>query len=84
LCLSAVFPKERTFKIASISASKCRSVGSARLGPGQLAREVRLNGWYIFDYDEKLVFDEHRETLWKRLIDKTELQKVTFPYSPLR
>ncbi len=39
-----------------------------------------LGGWYIFDYDENLVFDEHPETLWKRLIGKTELQKVMFPY----
>lgn len=53
-------------------------VGYAGWGPGQLAREVRQNGWYIFDYDEGLVFDEHPETLWKRLIDKTELQKVLF------
>ncbi|MGA2711809.1 MAG: YqgE/AlgH family protein [Bryobacteraceae bacterium] len=45
---------------------------------GQLEREVRLNGWYIFDYDESLVFDQHPETLWKRLIEKTELQKVPF------
>ncbi len=53
-------------------------VGYAGWGPGQLAREVRQNGWYIFDYDESLVFDEHPETLWKRLIDKTDLQKVLF------
>ena len=46
---------------------------------GQLEREVRLNGWYLFDYDENLVFDEHPETLWKRLIEKTELQKVLLP-----
>jgi putative transcriptional regulator len=55
-------------------------VGYAGWGPGQLAREVRQNGWYIFDYDEGLVFDEHPETLWKRLIDKTELQKILFRF----
>jgi putative transcriptional regulator len=53
-------------------------LGYAGWGPGQLAREVRLGGWYIFDYDESLVFDEHPETLWKRLIEKTELLKVLF------
>jgi putative transcriptional regulator len=51
-------------------------LGYTGWGPGQLEREVRLNGWYIFDYDENLVFDEHPETLWKRLIERTELQKV--------
>jgi len=54
--------------------------GYAGWGPGQLAREMRLNGWYIFDYDERLVFDQHPETLWQRLIDRTELKKILFPW----
>ena len=53
-------------------------MGYVGWGPGQLAREVRLGGWYIFNYDESLVFDEHPETLWKRLIEKAELQKILF------
>jgi putative transcriptional regulator len=57
-------------------------LGYAGWGPGQLAREVRQGGWYIFNYDESLVFDEHPETLWKRLIEKTELLKVLFPCPP--
>jgi len=56
-------------------------LGYAGWGPGQLDREVRLNGWYIFDHDENLVFDEHPETLWERLIEKTELLKVLLPTS---
>jgi len=55
-------------------------LGYTGWGPGQLQREVRLGGWFIFDYDESLVFDEHPETLWKRLIERTELEKVLFPY----
>jgi len=54
-------------------------LGYAGWGPGQLEREVRLNGWYIFDYDPRLVFDEHPETLWKRLIEKIGLLKVLWP-----
>jgi putative transcriptional regulator len=53
-------------------------LGYAGWGPGQLAREVRMGGWYIFNYDESLVFDEHPETLWKRLIERTELLRVLF------
>jgi putative transcriptional regulator len=53
-------------------------LGYTGWAPGQLEREVRLNGWYIFDYDQSLVFDEHPETLWDRLIARTELQKVLF------
>jgi len=59
-------------------------VGYAGWGPGQLAREMRLNGWYIFDYDQRLVFDEHPETLWKRLIDKTDLKKILLPWPDTR
>lgn len=55
-------------------------MGYVGWGPGQLAREVRLGGWYIFNYDESLVFDDHPETLWKRLIQKAELQKVLFTH----
>lgn len=51
-------------------------LGYAGWGPGQLAQEVRQGGWYIFNYDENLVFDEHPETLWNRLIKRTELRKV--------
>jgi putative transcriptional regulator len=59
-------------------------LGYAGWGPGQLAREVRMGGWYIFNYDESLVFDEHPDTLWKRLIEKTELLKVLFPAARVR
>lgn len=47
-------------------------IGYSGWGPGQLEREVRRSGWYIFDYDESLVFDPHPETLWDRMIEKTE------------
>jgi len=59
-------------------------LGYVGWAPGQLEREVRLGGWYIFNYDENLVFDEHPETLWDRLIEKTELQKVLLPNWPPR
>ncbi len=55
-------------------------LGYAGWGPGQLASEVRRGGWWIFGYDESLVFDEHPETLWSRLIRRTELQKVSLPF----
>jgi len=47
-------------------------IGYSGWGPGQLEREVRRSGWFIFDYDESIVFDEHPDTLWDRLIVKTE------------
>jgi putative transcriptional regulator len=47
-------------------------LGYSGWGPGQLEREVQRSGWYIFDYDESTVFDEHPDTLWERMIVKTE------------
>lgn len=55
-------------------------LGYAGWGPGQLASEVRRGGWWIFGYDESLIFDEHPETLWQRLIKRTELQRVAIPF----
>lgn len=55
-------------------------LGYAGWAPGQLEHEVQLGGWWIFDYDESLVFDEHPETLWDRLIKRTVLQRVSLPF----
>lgn len=40
-------------------------------GPHQLANEMRLGGWYIFDRSEDLTFDADPATLWARLERKT-------------
>ncbi len=56
-------------------------LGYAGWGPGQLAREVQQGGWWIFPYDESIVFDDHPETLWSRLIKRTELRKASLPFS---
>ncbi len=42
----------------------------------QLKNEVTLGSWYIFDHGERFVFDAAPDTLWKRLIDRTEGQLV--------
>ncbi len=59
-------------------------LGYAGWGPGQLAHEVRQGGWWIFPYDESLVFDEHPETLWSRLIKRAESLKASLalPFLP--
>src|SRR6185312_11465047 len=53
-------------------------IGYSGWGPGQLEREVQRGGWFIFDYDESLVFDDHPDTLWNRLIEKTERRLAVF------
>ncbi len=57
-------------------------LGYSGWGAGQLEREVRRSGWYIFDYDESLVFDAHPETLWDRLIARTGRQLAMLDGSP--
>lgn len=44
---------------------------------GQLENEVRRGGWYIFDRSEEDVFDAKPETLWSRLIARTEFRIAT-------
>jgi len=39
---------------------------------GQLENELRLGGWWVFSGDGGEVFDPHPDTLWSRLITRTE------------
>jgi putative transcriptional regulator len=59
-------------------------IGYAGWGPGQLDREVMRpgTGWFIFDYDESLVFDPHPNTLWERLIARTDAKRALLQWPP--
>ena len=39
---------------------------------GQLENEVRQGGWWIFDANAGLVFDSNPDSVWSRLIARTE------------
>jgi putative transcriptional regulator len=66
---------------AGLPASDLRIfIGYTGWGPRQLDNEVRRSGWYIFDYDESLIFDEHPDTLWNRMIAKTERRFAILGY----
>jgi len=47
-------------------------LGYCGWGGGQLENELRLGGWWIFSGDAGAVFDPHPDTLWSRLITRTE------------
>ena len=47
-------------------------VGYCGWGVGQLENEMNLGAWYIFDGDVKLVFDSDPDSVWSRLIARTE------------
>ena len=41
-------------------------------GPGQLDNEMRGRAWYILDGTAGLVFDPNPDTVWSRLVSRTE------------
>ena len=41
-------------------------------GPGQLENEVRRGAWYLMEGNAGLVFDPDPDTVWSRLIARTE------------
>lgn len=49
---------------------------------GQLENEVRLGGWWIFDANASLVFDSQPDSVWSRLISKTEQEIARFELIP--
>ena len=47
----------------------------------QLKNEVMRGGWYIFDHGERFAFDSAAGTLWKRLIELTNVRLALAPAS---
>jgi len=47
-------------------------VGYCGWGPGQLDNETHLGAWYILDGSAAQVFDPNPDTMWSRLISRTE------------
>ncbi len=58
---------------AGADASRLRVfVGYAGWGGGQLEAEARRGSWRVLEADARVVFDPDPETLWRRLIRRTE------------
>lgn len=49
-------------------------LGYAGWGSGQLERELALGAWHVLGPNAAFVFDAEPETVWQRLIRRTELQ----------
>lgn len=47
-------------------------VGYCGWGPGQLDNEMRLGAWYVAEGNAGLVFDANPDTMWDRLIARSE------------
>jgi putative transcriptional regulator len=52
-------------------------LGRSGWGAGQLERETQSGAWHVFAADADLVFDSNPATLWRRLIQRTELQMAS-------
>lgn len=61
----------------NLDASKLRVyLGYCGWGPGQLRQELEMGAWHHMRGETALVFDPSPESLWSRLIGRTELQIV--------
>lgn len=49
-------------------------LGYAGWGPGQLEHELELGAWHILPADAASVFEEDPDSVWPRLIRRTELR----------
>jgi putative transcriptional regulator len=47
-------------------------LGHAGWQPGQLAREINHENWYVIDADPAVIFSAKPESIWKRLIEKLD------------
>jgi len=52
-------------------------VGYCGWAAGQLENELRQRGWWILDGNARLVFDPYPESVWSRLITRTELETAS-------
>ena len=49
-------------------------LGYAGWSNDQLRKEVELGSWFIFQGDARTVFDSDPDSLWRQMIQKTELK----------
>jgi putative transcriptional regulator len=57
-------------------------VGYAGWGPRQLEHEVELGAWHIMRPDAATVFHEDPDSVWERMIRRTETQIARIPRLP--
>jgi putative transcriptional regulator len=63
---------EKTLAAASGPNDVRLYLGYCGWAAGQLENEVRVGGWWIFDASAGLVFDPEPDSVWSRLIARTE------------
>jgi putative transcriptional regulator len=74
--VSAKPPLEKALAASSGAGDLRVYLGYCGWDGGQLEHEVRLGGWWIFDARADEVFDPHPDSVWSRLISRTEQEIV--------
>ena len=72
--VSAKSPLEKALAAGSGDGDVRVYLGYCGWDGGQLENEVKLGGWWIFDASAGVVFDPHPDSVWSRLITRTESQ----------
>lgn len=72
--VSTKSPLEKALAESSSDGDVRVYLGYCGWGGGQLENEVRLGGWWIFDAGANVVFDPHPDSVWSRLIARTETE----------
>jgi putative transcriptional regulator len=58
-------------------------LGYSGWAPGQLEAEVEIGTWYIFGGDAGMVFDPDPQSVWERLIRRTEMRIARAAEDPI-
>jgi putative transcriptional regulator len=73
---------EKTLAATSSANDVHLYLGYCGWAAGQLENEMRLGGWWIFDASAGLVFDPTPDSVWSRLIARTEQEIAKFELVP--
>ena len=49
-------------------------LGHSGWSPGQLEQELKVGAWQVLPADASAIFDANPETLWKRLLERTQMR----------
>jgi putative transcriptional regulator len=52
-------------------------LGHSGWSPGQLEQELKLGAWQVLPADPSVIFDANPETLWKRMLERTQLRTAS-------
>ncbi len=81
--LSTKTSLERALAAGADSGGLRAYLGYAGWGAGQLDHEIELGSWLVWRGDPATVFDPDPETMWSRLIQKTEARIALLRKSPI-